>query len=93
MSTSYIYSFADFEDSIVVEMQQNNAGAYVELTDVGGNPYYEKYDPALHGTVPDTKRFDLSVTYRDQQGNQVAEYGEARDSYIYFKRHKMLLSV
>ncbi len=90
VSTSYIYSFADFEDSIVVEMQQNNAGAYVELTDVGGNPYYEKYDPALHGTVPDTKRFDLSVTYRDQQGNQVAEYGEARDSYAVYAFDKML---
>lgn len=90
VATSYLYSFADFEDCIVVEMQQNNTGEYVELTDVGGNPYYEKYDPALHGTVPDTKRFDLSVTYQDKQGNQVADYGDARDSYASYAFDKML---
>lgn len=90
VATSYVYSFADFEDSIVVNMQQNSTGEYVELTDAGGNSYYEKYDSALHGTVPDTKRFDLSVTYQDKQGNQVADYEEARDSYALYAFDKML---
>ncbi len=90
VTTSYVYSFADFEDSIVVEMQQNNTGEYVKLTDAGGNPYYAKYDPAIHGAVLDTERFEMSVAYQDKQGNKVADFGEARDSYMSYAFDKML---
>lgn len=90
VATSYLYSFADFEDSIIVKMQQNNTGEYVELTDGSGNSYYEKYDPANHGAVLDSQRFDLSVTYQDKLGNQVVDLGEARDSYASYAFDKML---
>ncbi len=79
---SYKYRFSDFADNIVVEMQQNNAGAYVKKTDAAGGISYEAYDPATHGSVADADRYDLVTTYRDMAGNPAADLNAAKNSYV-----------
>lgn len=94
VNTSYTYSYADFEDNIVVELKQNldesGLGEYVKLQDAGGKDYYEKYDETKHGVVDLKDRFDLFVTYKDMEGNEVADLQAARDSYAANAFNKML---
>lgn len=94
VNTSYTYSFADFEDNIVVNMKQNTngngAGEYVKLQDANGNDYYEIYDAVKHGIVANADRYDLTVTYQDVNGNDVADLRAARDSYAANAFSKML---
>lgn len=90
VNTSYLYSYADFEDNIVVKMQQNNAGAYVQQSDGNGGVCYVLYDPMIHASVASADRYDITTVYQDMTGNQVAGLEEARDSYSAYAFDKML---
>lgn len=90
VNTSYLYSYEDFEDSIVVTMQQNNAGAYVQQSDGNGGICYVAYDPVIHTSVSANDRYDMITVYQDSAGNQVAGLTEAQESYSNYAFDKML---
>ncbi len=74
----YTYNYKDIADKVIVEMQQDSAGEYVKITN-GSCTYYEKYDSAIHGTVPDTDRYNMSITYKDTSGNEVDKDAMVKD--------------
>ncbi len=59
----YGYDFADLKDCIKVDMIQDNAGDYVQVTDGSGKVSYEKYDSTKHATTPASDRFHLQTSY------------------------------
>lgn len=85
-SLKYSFDHKSFEDSIVMNMQQNDSGSYVRQDD----GTYIKYDSAKHSGIDASKRFNLITQYKDVDGNTVSSLDAAISSYSAFAMKDML---
>ena len=74
---SYSFDYKSFEDSIIVEMKQNNDGAYVKLDDGS----FVDYDAQKHAGIDASKRYNLHTSYRAVDGSRLNSLQEAIDDY------------
>lgn len=86
INLEYTYNYADVMDNVVVEMAANNAsGAYVQMDD----GTYETYDD-MNLDHQGRNRFDMQITYKDMQGNNVQDIRGVVDDYKSYAIDKMI---
>ncbi len=86
ISLEYTYNFGDAMNNIATEMTANAAnGAYVKMDD-GTYEAYDDMDLDHQGR----DRYDLKITYKDMNGNDVNNLSSAVDAYKDYAIDKML---
>lgn len=85
ISLEYTFNYGDIKDQVIVEMNQDNQGSYVQLAD-GSYAVYSDTDLS-HIGLP---RYNLDISYKDRQGNTLTDLSDVVDDYRDFAIDHML---